>query len=79
MSTFYWFSITAIFTISPPLFRFNVTFNVSCNSLTSILFLLQYHTQIKHLGHEDKGNDDNQLRKLLTVKYILLVNTLKNV
>ena len=33
---------------------------------------------IRHYGHENKGND-HQLKRLLTVKQILLVNTITNI
>ena len=36
-------------------------------------FSFQYHTWIKHEGHENKGND-NQLRNLLIIKQILLAS-----
>ena len=38
-------------------------------------FSLQYHPWIKHKGQENKGKD-HQLKKLLIVTQILLVNTL---
>ena len=41
-------------------------------------FSFQYHPWIKHLGHENKGND-NKLKNLLIVRQILLASTLKNV
>ena len=37
-------------------------------------FSLQYHSWIKHLGHENRG-DDHQLKKVLIVKQILLFST----
>ena len=41
-------------------------------------FSFQYQPWIKHLGHENKGND-NQLKNLLIVRQILLASTLENV
>ena len=41
-------------------------------------FSFQYHPWIKHLGHENKGND-NQLKNLLIIRQILLASTLENV
>ena len=41
-------------------------------------FFLQYYSWITHKGYENKRND-HQRRKLLIVKLILLVSTLKNV
>ena len=37
-------------------------------------FSLQYHSWIKHLGHENRG-DDHQLKKVLIMKQILLFST----
>ena len=41
-------------------------------------FSLQYQPCIKHLGHENKGND-HQLKQPLIVEQILLVRTLRSV
>ena len=41
-------------------------------------FFLQDHPWIKPQGDKNKGND-HQLKKLLIVKQILLVSTLRNV
>ena len=41
-------------------------------------FSLQDYPWITQPGHENKGND-HQLKKLLIVKQILLVSTLRNV
>ena len=38
-------------------------------------FSVQYHSRFTHKGHENKGND-HQLKKLLTVKQILFVDTI---
>ena len=41
-------------------------------------FLLTMTPQLKHKGHENKGND-NQIQKTLIVEQILLISTLRNV
>ena len=65
-----------LFLLVTPVLRIYWLFNPQ-ECLASNLSL-QYYPCIKHLGHENKGND-HQLKQPLIVKQILLVKTLRSV
>ena len=70
----YWF----IYTLTPFLRIMKYILTFKPLQVTNIQFSLQYFSWITHQDQENIRND-HQLKRLLIVKQILLVNTLGNI